>query len=124
MCLNQPGFKDHMVVSVGPECLSMITVAKGPLPRATTFPELTWNGHLLIVPTHHAGDNVTRSLEDIRLEYEEFTKYRKAVYKMLMKLGHGKLGAVCWETNRYEKIQGELYDVPEQHSLPQYRMAN
>ncbi len=101
MCVNRPDFQTHMLVSIGED--SFITVPKGPLPIASTFPDLPWSGHLLIIPTHHAHDDVTRGPRpsaDIRQEFEEMTRFRKALYKMLQFKAKGKLGAVCWDANR------------------------
>ena len=101
MCVNRGDFQAHMLVSIGEE--TIITVPKGPLPTKTTFPDLSWSGHLLIIPTHHAGDDAVtggRPAAAVRKEFEEMTRYRKALCKMFQSKFTGKLGAVCWDANR------------------------
>ena len=101
MCLNKPGFKAHMVVSIGDE--SLVTIQRGPLPLSTTFPELSFSGHLMIIPHYHAADELAqgrRSADEVSAEFTEMTKFRKALSKMIGVKSQGKLGAVCWEVNR------------------------
>src|ERR1700761_5582224 len=56
MCLNKPGSKTHLVVSLGEE--SMVTVSRGPLPLPSTFPQLSFTGHAMIIPYYHAADEL------------------------------------------------------------------
>jgi hypothetical protein len=101
MCLNKPGFKTHMVVSIGDE--SLVTVLRGPLPLSTTFPDLSFSGHIMIIPHYHAADELAqgkRKAEEAAVEFQEMTRFRKALSKMIGNKSQGKLGAVCWEVNR------------------------
>lgn len=81
----------------------MVTVSRGPLPLPTTFPQLSFTGHIMIIPYYHAADELAhgkRSLQEIATEYKEMTKYRKALGAMVGAKSHGELGTVCWEVNR------------------------
>jgi Protein similar to CwfJ C-terminus 1/Protein similar to CwfJ C-terminus 2 len=101
MCLNKPGFKAHMVASIGDE--SLVTVLRGPLPLPSTFPELSSSGHVMIIPHYHAADELAqgrRSQEEVASEFAEMTKFRRALSKMIGEKSEGKLGTVCWEVNR------------------------
>ncbi len=101
MCLNKPGFKAHMVVSIGDECL--LSTQRGPLSLPTTFPELSSSGHVMIIPHYHAADELAqgrRPPEEAAAEFAEMTKFRKALNKMVGSKSQGKLGTVCWEVNR------------------------
>ena len=92
---------DHMVCSIGET--SVMTVPRGPLPLPTTFPQLAWSGHLLIIPYYHALAEMTegaRPQAEIDAEFAEMTKFRKALCQMVSKLSKGNLGAVCFDTNR------------------------
>ncbi|ETI19451.1 hypothetical protein G647_09285 [Cladophialophora carrionii CBS 160.54] len=101
MCLNKPGSKTHLVVSLGEE--SMVTVSRGPLPLPTTFPRLSFTGHVMIIPYYHAADEMAhgkRSLQEVATEFKEMSKFRKALSAMVGSKSHGELGTVCWEVNR------------------------
>lgn len=101
MCLNQPGSKTHLVVSIGEE--SMVTVSRGPLPLPTTFPQVSFTGHAMIIPYYHAADELAhgkRTAPEVASEFKEMTKYRKALSSMVGSKSQGELGTVCWEVNR------------------------
>ncbi|OAL28671.1 hypothetical protein AYO20_09395 [Fonsecaea nubica] len=101
MCLNKPGAKTHLVVSLGDE--SMATVTRGPLPMPSTFPQLSFTGHVMIIPYYHAADELAhgkRSPEEMTAEFNEMNRFRKALSVMIGAKSHGQLGAVCWEVNR------------------------
>ncbi|OAL17398.1 hypothetical protein AYO22_11678 [Fonsecaea multimorphosa] len=101
MCLNKPGAKTHLVVSLGDE--SMATTTRGPLPLPSTFPQLSFTGHVMIIPYYHAADELAhgkRSPDEIASEFREMNRFRKALSAMIGAKSHGQLGAVCWEVNR------------------------
>ncbi|KAK5189755.1 hypothetical protein LTR92_010215 [Exophiala xenobiotica] len=101
MCLNKPGTKTHLVVSLGEE--SMVTASRGPLPLPATFPQLSSTGHVMIVPYYHAADEMAqgkRSTEELSTEFSEMNRFRKALSEMIGSKSQGQLGAVCWEVNR------------------------
>jgi hypothetical protein len=101
MCLNKPGTKTHLVVSLGEE--SMVTASRGPLPLPSTFPQLSSTGHVMIVPYYHAADELAhgkRAADEVTAEFQEMTKFRKALSQMVGSKSQGQLGAVCWEVNR------------------------
>ncbi|RMZ81095.1 hypothetical protein DV738_g2538, partial [Chaetothyriales sp. CBS 135597] len=101
MCVTQPGFRSHLVVSIGDE--SMVTALRGPLPLPDTFPELSFSGHAMIIPHYHAADEVAhgkRPQDEIDKEFAEMTKFRKALNSMVGSKSNGRLGTVCTEVNR------------------------
>jgi hypothetical protein len=103
MCFNNMSINntEHLVSSIGET--SVLTVPRGPLPKPGTFPQLGWSGHVLIIPYHHAGAEGIegpRPQAEIDAEFEEMTKFRKALCKMASIVGKGTLGAICWDTNR------------------------
>lgn len=101
MCLNKPGFKTHMVVSIGDD--SLVTILRGPLPLPTTFPQLSSTGHVMIIPHYHAADEIAhgrRPNDEVASEFIEMNKFRIALSNMIGSKSDGKLGAVCWEVNR------------------------
>lgn len=101
MCLNKPGTRTHLVVSLGEE--SMVTASRGPLPLPSTFPQLSFSGHVMIVPYYHAADELAqgkRPIEEVTTEFQEMTRFRKALNAMVGSKSHGELGTVCWEVNR------------------------
>jgi hypothetical protein len=101
MCLNKPGFKTHMVVSIGDE--SLLSIPRGPLPLPDTFADLSSSGHVLIIPHYHAADELAqgrRTVEEVAAEFGEMSRFRVALNKMVGEKGEGKLGTVCWEVNR------------------------
>lgn len=92
---------EHLVSSIGET--SGVTIPRGPLPLPSTFPQLAWSGHVLIIPYHHAGEEGIegpRTQIEVDTEFEEMTKFRKALCKMVSTVSRGTLGAVCWDTNR------------------------
>jgi hypothetical protein len=103
MCFNNMEINntEHLVSSIGET--SGLTVPRGPLPLPGTFPQLTWSGHVLIIPYHHAGAETIegpRPQVEIDAEFEEMAKFRKALCKMVNTVSRGTLGSVCWDTNR------------------------
>ncbi|EXJ91356.1 hypothetical protein A1O1_04468 [Capronia coronata CBS 617.96] len=101
MCLNKAGAKTHLVVSLGEE--SMVTASRGPLPLPSTFPQLSFSGHVMIIPYYHAADESAqgkRTDEEVANEFKEMNRFRKALSTMIGSKSQGQLGAVCWEVNR------------------------
>ncbi|RMD39447.1 hypothetical protein DV735_g5685, partial [Chaetothyriales sp. CBS 134920] len=101
MCVTQPGFRSHLVASIGDE--SMVTALRGPLPLPDTFPELSFSGHAMIIPHYHAADEVAhgkRPQQEIDKEFAEMTRFRKALNNMVGSKSNGRLGTVCTEVNR------------------------
>jgi len=101
MCLNKPEFKTHLVVSIGDE--SIVTASRGPLSTMSTFPQLSSSGHVMIIPHYHAADEAAqgkRSVEEVTAEFEEMSKFRRALNRMVGSKSSGQLGTVCWEVNR------------------------
>lgn len=92
---------EHLVSAIGED--SVLTIPRGPLPLPSSFPQLAWSGHVLIIPHYHAADegmSGPREQADIDKEFAEMTKFREALCKMVSTVSKGALGAVCWDTNR------------------------
>jgi len=101
LCAGKPEFRQDLVVSIGEE--SIVSTLRGPLPKAESFPELSASGHAMIIPLYHAANEAAegqRPAEDVDREFEEMSKYRRALGKMIGNKSQAKLGAVCWEVNR------------------------
>jgi hypothetical protein len=57
----------------------------------------------MIIPYYHAADEAAqgkRMVDEVTKEFEEMTKFRKALSTMVGAKSNGQLGAVCWEVNR------------------------
>ncbi|KIW10824.1 hypothetical protein PV08_10123 [Exophiala spinifera] len=101
MCLNKAGAKTHLVVSLADE--SMVTASRGPLPLPSTFPQLSFSGHVMIIPYYHAADEMAQGKRipaELSTEFAEMNKFRTALSEMIGSKSQGQLGAVCWEVNR------------------------
>lgn len=102
-CLSNPNVATHLITSIGSD--SYLTIAKGPLTTANTFPKLGIPGHMLIVPlTHAATFPAMGDPNTIHLTYEEMQKYRVALQSMLEEKAEGDLGAVTWEVSRGDGV--------------------
>lgn len=98
-CLSNPNVATHLITSIGSDCY--LTIAKGPLTTASTFPKLGFPGHMLIVPlTHAATFSAMGDPDTTKSTYDEMQKYRTALHSMLEEKAEGQLGAVTWEVSR------------------------
>lgn len=126
-CLSNPNLATHLITSIGNE--SYLTTAKGPLPSATTFPQLGFPGHILIIPfTHTPSLNTVTDREARQSTFAEMQRYRHAIQDMLRHRGKGgegegegaqdgaeggkALGAVTFEISRANGIHVHWQVVP------------
>nr|POE93297.1 cwf19-like protein [Quercus suber] len=112
-CFVNPNNAAHMIGSVGNTCY--VTVAKGPLSERTTFPQLGFPGHMLIMPQNHAPTLASLQELDDNKPYRnpavaEMTQYRNALQIMIANKSRpdpektAELGAVTWEVSRANGI--------------------
>lgn len=117
-CLSNPNVETHLITSIGAE--SYITVAKGPLPTATTFPKLDFPGHMLIIPFSHCPTFEAIGDDDVRkTTMTEMNRYRHALHKMVCERSEGQLGSVTWEISRWNGIHVHWQFMPVPLSLIQ-----
>lgn len=103
-CLSNAACETHMIGSIGTDCY--VTVAKGPLSTRSTFPDLGFPGHLLIIPLQHSP-TISSIPEEAAQQttITELQRYRSALHDMLKARskgedGRSKLAAVTWEISR------------------------
>ncbi|KAI5306436.1 hypothetical protein KEM56_000936 [Ascosphaera pollenicola] len=115
-CLSNPNVETHLITSIGAE--SYVTVAKGPLPTAATFPNLAFPGHMLIIPFSHCPTFEAIGDDDVRkTTIAEMNRYRHALHKMANERSEGKLGSVTWEISRWNGIHVHWQFMPVPLSL-------
>ena len=117
-CLKNPAFSQHMVGSLATE--AYLATAKGPLTTRSTFPELGFPGHILIIPIDHAPTVATLPAETRDSTAREMHNYRDALHAFIARksqdpsTGKAKLGAVTWEISRTSGVhlQWQFLPVP------------
>lgn len=103
-CLSNEACETHMIGAIGTDCY--IAVAKGPLSTRTTFSQLDFPAHMLIIPLQHTPTLASIPDKSARHSTEtELQRYRNALHDMLSsksrdKDGRAQLGAVTWEISR------------------------
>lgn len=98
-CFDNPNFAQHIVCAIGDE--AYMTLAKGPLTLESTFSEIDFNCHVLIIPMAHAPIFAAITDHDERRRLiKEMNAYRSALHKMLDEKSNSKLGGVSWEISR------------------------
>ncbi|KAF2487332.1 CwfJ C-terminus 2-domain-containing protein-like protein [Neohortaea acidophila] len=103
-CLSNANCETHMIGSIGEDCY--VTIAKGPLTTRSTFPDLGFTGHVLLIPLHHSATLSSIPDQDARQStVKEMQRYRTAMHDMIATRSKGddgtaKLGAVTWEISR------------------------
>ncbi|PHH74377.1 hypothetical protein CDD80_3114 [Ophiocordyceps camponoti-rufipedis] len=114
-CLSNPSISTHMCCSIGDD--SYVTIAKGPLPRPTTFAEygLTFPGHLIIITIPHTP--TVQALEPPEVAartYKEMSRFREAIQATISSKSSHKLGAITWEISGENNIHisWQLMAVP------------
>ncbi|KAI5295296.1 hypothetical protein KEM52_001795 [Ascosphaera acerosa] len=112
-CLSNPNVETHLIASIGQE--SYVTIAKGPLSTATTFPALGFPGHMLIVPFSHSPTFQTMDSDETRTAtLHEMMRFQHGLHFMIGDKSLGKLGSVTWEISRWNgvHIHWQLMPVP------------
>ena len=97
-CIANPNIATHLIASLGEE--AYMTIAKGPLSTADTFPGLGCPTHMLIIPTAHVPMLSTLDIDQRKLVHQEMRKFQVALNNMLSNAGAGSLGSVTWEVSR------------------------
>ena len=102
-CLSNPNLATHLITSIGED--AYVTTAKGPLSTPTTYSNLTFPAHMLIIPLSHSPTISTITPPETQTStYKEMQRYRTALHALLTSTGKGALGAVTWEVSRAEGI--------------------
>ncbi|PSN61344.1 hypothetical protein BS50DRAFT_625249 [Corynespora cassiicola Philippines] len=97
-CLSNQNIATHLVASIGEN--SYLTTAKGPLSESSTFPELGFPGHVLMIPFTHQPTLAAMEEQDRLATYAEMQKYRTAMNSMLKSVGGEQYGSVTWEVSK------------------------
>lgn len=118
-CLSNPNLATHMCACIGDD--AYVTVAKGPLPTASTFAEqgLDFPGHFIIIPLPHTplitalGDPTDSSSEAVKT-FKEMNRFRDSIQAMVAAKSSHKLGVVTWEISRASNVHviWQLLPVP------------
>ncbi|KMP01062.1 meiotically up-regulated gene 161 protein [Coccidioides immitis RMSCC 2394] len=115
-CLSNPNIATHLITSIGTD--SYLTIAKGPLTTAGTFPKLGFPGHILIIPlTHAATFSAMGDPDTTKTTYDEMQRYRSALHSMLEERSNGELGSVTWEVSRSGGVHIHWQFLPVPSSL-------
>ena len=102
-CLSNPKLATHLITSIGND--AYLTTAKGPLSTATTYPNVSYPAHILIIPLSHSPTIASIAPPETRHStYQEMNRYREALQNMLRAQSSGTLGAVTWEVSRSDGI--------------------
>ena len=117
-CLSNPNLATHLITSIATD--TYLTISKGPLPTATTFPQLGFPAHVLIMPLTHAPTFSSVSEQDVRsATYKEMQRYRRALHSMLIDKTSSSLGAITWEISRADGIHFHWQFLPAPAELIQ-----
>ena len=109
-CLSNPNVATHLIISIGSDCY--MTTAKGPLPTASSFPELGFPGHMLIIPLTHGATFQAMDEDSRESTFNEMQRYRAALHKMIQERSNNELGAVTWEVSRATGIHVHWQFLP------------
>lgn len=117
-CLSNPNLATHLITSIATD--TYLTISKGPLPTATTFPQLGFPAHVLIMPLTHAPTFSSVSEQEVRsATYKEMQRYRRALHSMLIDKTSSSLGAITWEISRADGIHFHWQFLPAPAELIQ-----
>jgi hypothetical protein len=120
LCLSNPKFEIHMIISIAKLCY--LTVSKGPLPLKN---ERGFSGHGMIVPIEHyptlrsfvhAKDENAR-VEDSDL-VREISLFQTSLAEMFKSVGD--YSVVFWEISRKRAVHGHVQFVPVPNRIIPY----
>ena len=110
-CLSNPNLATHLITSIGDD--AYLTTAKGPLSEATTYPDINFPGHILIISLSHSPTLASITPPESRQStFAEMSRYKSAIQDMVSSKSSGKLGAVTWEVSRIEGIHVHWQFLP------------
>ena len=110
-CLSNPNLATHLISSIGTE--TYLTISKGPLTTASTYPQLGFPGHILIIPFTHSPTFSTVPDQEVRsATYKEMQRYRRALHSMLIDKANSALGAITWEISRADGVHFHWQFLP------------
>ncbi len=103
----------HLIASIGDECY--VAAAKGPLlTTESNSPNITFPGHMLIIPLSHAATLSSIPNESQIATRTELERYRVAIEKMLTDMG---CSAVTFEISRSNGVHAFMTTLPLPKSL-------
>ena len=102
-CLSNPNLATHLIASIAED--AYVTTAKGPLSTPSTYSNLNFPSHMLIIPLSHSPTLSSTMPPETKIStYKEMQRYRNALHSLLISTSKGALGAVTWEVSRAEGI--------------------
>ncbi|KAL8829180.1 MAG: hypothetical protein Q9191_002157 [Dirinaria sp. TL-2023a] len=102
-CLSNPNLATHLITSIGTDVY--LTIAKGPLPTSSTFPNLGCPAHILIIPLEHSPTfGAIAEPKTGASTYKEMQRYRRSLHSLLIDKCKATLGAVTFEISRAEGV--------------------
>jgi len=120
-CLSNPNIATQLITSIGDS--AYLTTAKGPLSTPTTFPELGFPSHMLIIPLEHAPTlHAIQDADAKRDTVAEMHRYKGALQTLVAartaeSAESDKLGAVTWEVSRAGGIHVHWQFMPVRRNL-------
>lgn len=119
-CLSYNQDAVHMITAIGEQVY--LTTSKGPLTLSTTYPELGFPGHVLIIPVDHAP--TLSAYENRDAVQTEMIAMKDALQKMVAsksrdEKGHARLGAVTWEISKASGVHLQWQFLPIAASMIQ-----
>ena len=109
-CLSNNNVAKHMLTSIADD--TYLTIAKGPLTTASTYPSLACPSHILIMPVAHSATFGTLDVSSRASTFKEMQRYRRALHSMLVSQSKRELGAVTWEISRADGIHFHWQFLP------------
>lgn len=114
-CLSNPNIATQLITSIGND--SYMTTAKGPLSTDSTFSDLEFPAHMLIIPLVHTPTISLIPEKSVQASTEkEMELYRTALNNML-KQKASTLGSVTWEVSRAAGIHMHWQWLPISSNL-------
>lgn len=112
-CLSNPKVETHMIVSIGSH--SYLTIAKGPLTRASK--DLPFSGHAIIIPIEHIP-TIRKLTSDIRESpiQKEIEQFKNSLVKAFC-TNKPFYKIVFFEINRLSNIHQHVQMVPVPENL-------
>ncbi|KAK6544126.1 hypothetical protein TWF694_000834 [Orbilia ellipsospora] len=107
-CLSNPNIQKHLITSIGSTVY--LTTAKGPLTTPLVNPEVSFPGHILIIPFEHTP--TLQGIDDqetFESTISEMGQYRESLGKMYNSLG---CGMVTFEVVRRAGVHPHWQVVP------------
>ncbi|KAK4498087.1 hypothetical protein PRZ48_010743 [Zasmidium cellare] len=116
-CLANRSCETHMITSIGQD--AYMTIAKGPLSTANTFPALQHPCHMLLIPMEHAATFTTFEQEENAMKaMAEMQRWRDSLHSLISAKssagedGEAQLGAVTFYISRDQGLHMHWQFLP------------